>query len=117
MADKNTNDGLERAIEEATGAVAVQAERLDPLAGAKPEGEPIGLDSLLAVPVRVTVEIGRTRIALAELVKLAPGSLLALDREAHEPVDILVNGKVVARGEVVTVDDKYGVRLTSVQAG
>ena len=116
MAESKTTD-LEATIDQATEAVAVQAGELSPLPAAGATGEPIGLDSLLSVPVRVTVEIGRTRITLAELVKLAPGSLLALDREAHEPVDILVNGKVVARGEVVTIDEKYGVRVTAVQAG
>ena len=50
-----------------------------------------------------------------ELVELAPGSLVVLDREAQEPADILVNGKIVARGEVVTMNDNYGVRITSVQ--
>jgi flagellar motor switch protein FliN len=96
--------------------VAVQPSELKPLAAGSPSGEPIGLDTLLTVPVRVTVEVGRTRMMLSDLVKLAPGSLVVLDREAHEPCDILVNGKVVARGEVVTIDEKYGVRITSVVA-
>ena len=113
MADTKTTD-IETAIDDATEAVAVQAQGLEPLAAGTPGGEPIGLDNLLTVPVRVTVEIGRTRITLAELVKLGPGSLVALDREAHEPVDILVNGKIVARGEVVTIEEKYGVRVTDV---
>jgi flagellar motor switch protein FliN/FliY len=109
-------DELEQAIDDATDSVAVQAKQLDEL-GIDPEtGEPIGLDSLLEVPVRVTVQIGRSRMSLAELVKLGPGSLIPLDREAHEPADILVNGKVVARGEVVTIDSTYGVRITAVCA-
>lgn len=105
---------LESTIDEATEAVAVQAAQLGEL-GVDPEtGDPIGLDSLLEVPVRVTVQIGRARMSLGELVKLGPGSLIPLDREAHEPADILVNGKVVARGEVVTIDSTYGVRITAV---
>ena len=72
----------------------------------------MGLESLLDVPVRVTVQIGRTRMNLGELVRMKPGTLLPLDREAHEPADVLVNGKVVARGEVVTIDHSYGVRIT-----
>jgi flagellar motor switch protein FliN/FliY len=111
-ADRATS--IESAIEQATAAVQVQSRRLEALEEAGTAGAPIGIDNLLPVPVRITVEIGRTRMTLAELVKLAPGSLVPLDREAHEPVDILVNGKIVARGEVVTIDEKYGVRITSV---
>jgi len=77
----------------------------------------MGLAHLLDVPVRVTVEVGRTNLTLAELVQLGPGSLVTLDREAHEPADILVNGKIVARGEVVTIDGSFGVRISSVLSG
>lgn len=114
---KATAQELETQIDRATEAVAVQANKLSALEPSSPSGEPIGVESLLPVPVKVTVEIGRTKKTLAEVVKLAPGSILTLDREAHEPVDVLVNGKVVARGEVVTVDEMYGVRITSVSSG
>ena len=114
-ADPVDAEGLEAAIDEATEAVAVEAQRIDELADTGSTGEPIGMASLMDVPVRVTVEVGRTRIPLSELVELGPGSLVVLDREAHEPADILVNGKVVARGEVVTMDGNYGVRITDVQ--
>ena len=108
MSEDNTTQGqdLEQAIDQATDAVASQAASLPG------GGEPIGIENLLDVPVRVTVQIGRTRLTLGELVELKPGALLPLDREAHEPADILVNGKVVARGEVVTIDNTYGVRIT-----
>lgn len=116
--DPDTGDvaaeNLEQSIDLATEAVAVQASQLDELAQDSASGDPIGLDSLLEVPVRVTVQIGRARMSLGELVQLGPGSLVPLDREAHEPADILVNGKVVAHGEVVTIDNTYGVRITSV---
>ena len=115
MSDKDMSS-IENTIDKATEMVTVQAAKLKALGASGESGDPIGLDNLLSVQVRVTVEVGRTRLSLAELVKLAPGSLVALDREAHEPVDILVNGRVVARGEVVTIDEKYGVRITSVQA-
>lgn len=94
--------------------VAVRTPTLDDLGDSKREGDPLGLSHLLDVPVRVTVEVGRARLTLAELVDLGPGSLVTLDREAHEPCDILVNGKVVARGEIVTIDGQYGVRISSV---
>ena len=105
---------LERAVDAATEAVAVRAQELEELAGGA-SGEEVGLSNLLDVPVRVTVEVGRTKMRLADLVHLAPGSLLELDREAHEPADILVNGKIVARGEIVTIDQSYGVRITEVR--
>jgi flagellar motor switch protein FliN/FliY len=115
MSEQTKTSDLENAIEQATEAVAIQAARFDTLSAGAPSGDPIGIESLMPVPVRVTVEVGRTRKTLADIVKLAPGSLLGLDREAHEPVDVLVNGQVVAHGEVVTIDNMYGVRITSVE--
>lgn len=97
----------------ATEPVNVARTELSELSGLA-EGAPLGLAQLLDVSVRVTVEVGRAKLTLAELVQLAPGSLVELDREAHEPVDILVNGKVVARGEIVTIGESYGVRITAV---
>ena len=105
---------VEQALDNATQAVLIQTHQLAELAASKPSGDLVGLAKLMDVPVRVTVEVGRTRMALRELVALGPGALLTLDREAHEPADILVNGKIVARGEVVTIDGSYGVRVTSV---
>src|SRR5262245_28202833 len=115
MSETTTPEKIEKAIDDATQKVAVEVGKLTALPGTGPAGEPIGIDNLLGVPVRVTVEVGRARLTLAELVRLQAGSLVALDRDAHEPVDILVNGKIVARGEVVTIDARYGVRVTSVE--
>ena len=114
MSGAKSGTDVEKAIDAATEAVAVEIGRIHPLEKGVPKGDPLGIEGLLGVPVRVTVEIGRTKMTLAELVALTPGSLVTLDREAHEPVDVLVNGKIVARGEVVTIDDQYGVRVTSV---
>lgn len=115
MTNESEQQGdLEAAIDEATGAVSVQASELEELSQTDSQGNPIGLDNLLDVPVRVTVQIGRASMTLGDLVQLAPGSLVPLDREAHEPADILVNGKVVANGEVVTIDATYGIRITRV---
>ncbi|MBI5363003.1 MAG: flagellar motor switch protein FliN [Planctomycetes bacterium] len=114
MSDTST-DKIEKAIDEAAQAVAVEVSKLATLGASNPNGDPIGIENLLEVPVKVTVEVGRSRLTLAELVKLQAGSLVTLDREAHEPVDILVNGKIVARGEVVTIDQRYGVRITTVE--
>lgn len=115
-ATSNETD-LESSIDEATAAVAVQAAEFGEVDGiTDAEGNPIGMDALMEVPVRVTVRIGRASLPLGELVKLGPGSLVPLDREAHEPADVLVNGKVIARGEIVTIDNTYGVRITSVDS-
>lgn len=107
---------VEQAIDDATDSVAVQASQLEELAAGQIDGENIELSKLMDVPVQVTIEVGRTRINLGELVGLGPGALLELDREAHEPADVLVNGKIVARGEIVTIDQNYGVRITSVES-
>ncbi len=119
MSDENqtaNETDLEASIDAATEAVAVQSAEFGEVDGAAGgAGNPIGMDALMEVPVRVTVRIGRANMELGDLVKLGPGSLVPLDREAHEPADVLVNGKVIARGEVVTIDNTYGVRITSVE--
>lgn len=74
----------------------------------------INLDLILEVAVTLALEVGRTKIPVRELLQLAPGSILELDRLAGEPLDLLVNGVRVARGEVVVVNDRFGVRLTEV---
>ena len=103
------------ALAEAVGeTVAVQAGALPELDPDAAGGGAMGFEQLLDIAVQVTVEVGRTRIQLGELCKLGPGALLKLDREAHQPADILVNGKVVARGEIVTINDAYGVRIVEV---
>ena len=107
---------LEQAVDDATDSVSVQTGQLEELAPGAADGESVELSKLMDVPVQVTVEVGGTNINLGELVGLGPGSLLELDREAHEPADILVNGKIVARGEIVTIDQNYGVRITSVES-
>jgi len=106
---------LEEAIDQATDSVNVQNAELQELSGKGAESANMDLSSLLDVPVAVTVEVGHTRMTLGDLVKLGPGSLVELDREAHEAADILVNGKIVARGEIVTIDQNYGVRITHVE--
>lgn len=69
---------------------------------------------LMDVPLQVTVELGRTRMRIREVLDLAPGSIIELDRIAGEPVDVLVNGKQIARGEVVVINEEFGVRITEV---
>lgn len=114
--EQNTGQDLEHAIDRASEAVAVQANALPDLARGDASGNPIGLDGVLSVPVELTVRIGQAKMTLAELVELGPGSLVALDRDAHEPADIFVNGKLVARGEVVTIDETYAIRISEITA-
>ena len=73
---------------------------------------PSNIDLLMDVSMRVTVELGRTRMQLAQILELQHGSVVELDRLAGDPVDVIVNDCMVARGEVVIVDDKFGVRIT-----
>jgi len=75
------------------------------------------LDRLHDVPVELAVEIGRTRMTIGETLALGPGAIVTLNRLAGEPVDLLVNGKPIARGEVVVVDEEFGLRITEVVSG
>jgi flagellar motor switch protein FliN/FliY len=77
-----------------------------------PGGSDISL--LLDVPLQVTVELGRTQLRIREVLELVPGSIVELDKLAGEPVEVLVNGKQIARGEVVVIDEEFGVRITDV---
>ncbi|CAB4717061.1 MAG: flagellar motor switch protein FliN [Actinobacteria bacterium] len=73
-----------------------------------------GIEMLHGVEMEVTVELGRTRMAVRDLLALAPGAVLALDRAAGSPADLLVNGRLIARGEVVVVDEDFGLRVTEI---
>jgi flagellar motor switch protein FliN len=75
------------------------------------------LERLYDVPVELAVEIGRTRMTIRETLALGPGSIVTLNRLAGEPVDLLVNGKPIARGEVVVLDEEFGLRVTEVLVG
>ena len=74
----------------------------------------VGADVLQSVPVTLSVEVGRTRLKIRDLLRLKQGSVIELERNAGEPLDLLVNNTVVAQGEVVLVNDRYGVRLTRI---
>ena len=84
-----------------------------PLAGAAP-GAGTDIDLIMDVPVQLTVELGRTRLTIKNLLQLGQGSVVELDGLAGEPMDIFVNGYLIAQGEVVVVEDKYGIRLTDI---
>ncbi len=76
--------------------------------------EEINLEAVLDIPVTLSIELGRTRLSIRELLALSPGAVVRLDRPAGEPLDILVNGCLLARGEVVVVNDRFGIRITEI---
>ncbi|SMG00586.1 flagellar motor switch protein FliN [Burkholderia singularis] len=95
-----------------TGATGAGVFRPLSKAGAAPTHNDI--DLILDIPVKMTVELGRTKIAIRNLLQLAQGSVVELDGLAGEPMDVLVNGCLIAQGEVVVVNDKFGIRLTDI---
>lgn len=112
-------DGWDTADDLAAASAGMAAAAVQPVTfgqlgpGAKGDGSR-NLDLLLDVEIPIAVEVGRTQLSLDEVLKLVPGSVVALDKKAEEPVDLRVNGKLVARGEVVLVDDSYGLRITQI---
>jgi flagellar motor switch protein FliN/FliY len=90
----------------------IELEQLLPFDADPTSDTDIGL--LLEVPLSISVELGRTSLTIRELLALGQGSILQLDRHAGEPVDVLVNGKRLARGEVVVIDEDFGIRVTEV---
>lgn len=132
MANENGNNGgnedalagwaealeEQKKIDDHTG----DAEQGGPLAGDPirpfgPGGEPVhanDINMVLDIPVQLSVELGRTRVPIKYILQLAQGSVVELDALAGEPMDVLVNGYLIAQGEVVVVNDKFGIRLTDV---
>jgi flagellar motor switch protein FliN/FliY len=99
----------------APSSVVARAVQFGPLADSAPAGGGgVNLQHLMDLPVTVQVEIGHTRLRLEDVLNLAPGSVVSLDRRAGEPVDLCVNGKLLARGEVVMVDECYGLRIIEI---
>jgi len=126
MADENTAQSAaddwgaamaEQSAADATAATQAQAATASVFqdfgAGAK-GGAQNDIDFILDIPVQLTVELGRTKIAIKNLLQLAQGSVVELDGLAGEPMDVLVNGCLIAQGEVVVVNDKFGIRLTDI---
>lgn len=93
---------------------AVVNELEAPLASAAAGSATVSLDMILDVNVTLSIEVGRARMSISDLLKLSQGSIIELDRMAGEPLDVLVNGTLVARGEIVVVKDKFGIMLTEV---
>ena len=118
--DQDTMDEWAAALAEAEGgddAGEAQVTELDELSDEKSEitgEEKRKLDTILDIPVTISMEVGRSKINIRNLLQLNQGSVVELDRVAGEPLDVLVNGTLIAHGEVVVVNDKFGIRLTDV---
>ncbi|MDO9601783.1 MAG: flagellar motor switch protein FliN [Rhodocyclaceae bacterium] len=105
----------EQAAAEKAVAAAAPAKVFDQLSGggAAPASNQ-GFELILDIPVSLTVELGRTKISIRNLLQLAHGSVVELDGLAGEPMDVLINGTLIAQGEVVVVNEKFGIRLTDI---
>ena len=105
-------------LEEATGAsepgLIARPVQFAPLKPPVTATSDTNLDMLLGVKLQLIVELGRTSMRIEDVLKLGPGSVVELDKLAGEPVDVLVNNRLIARGEVVVIDDRFGVRITDV---
>lgn len=118
----------EQEAAEAAGDTAVPAETSRPASAPQAAGEHVfrpldkgkeggvarDLEMIMDIPVKLTVELGRTKLTIKQLLELTQGSVVELDGLAGEPMDILINGYLIAQGEVVVVDDKYGIRITEI---
>lgn len=102
-------------VPEVARAGAAGFSPLPPFGTSRPvESESHGLDLLMDIPLDISVELGRTRMVVKEVVDLGVGSIVEIEKSAGEPVDIMVNGRLVARGEVVVIEDNFGVRITEI---
>ncbi len=127
MADETENTAAEPSAEDDWAAAMAEQAISDSAQEAKPAqifpsfGEADGkaammneLDMILDIPVQLAVELGRTKITIKNLLQLAHGSVVELDAMAGEPMGVFVNGTLIAQGEVVVVNDKFGIRLTDI---
>ena len=114
--DAGAEDWAAAMAEQSAGAKpAAPAQIFEQLGAGKPAAEGAHeIDMILDIPVQLTVELGRTKLAIRNLLQLAQGSVVELDGLAGEPMDVLVNGCLIAQGEVVVVNEKFGIRLTDI---
>ena len=122
MAEEDTDQDVESTNVEGEETDDAAVEENDELANEegdnkstdKANGEPASLDLILDIPLTVTVELGRSKMLINDLLQLGQGSVVELTKLVGEPLEVLVNNKLVARGEVVVVNEKFGVRLTDI---
>ena len=114
MADERNDSEQEQQAPETEQREAREVTFADIEPGMQEEGSPQNIDFLLDIPLEITVELGRTKIKVGDLLKLSQGSVVELDSMTDQPLEIFVNKKLMARGEVVVVNDKFGIRLTNI---
>ncbi|MBN1240822.1 MAG: flagellar motor switch protein FliN [Gammaproteobacteria bacterium] len=120
MTDRSTNpadagaDAAARPGGNAAQATAVEMPALSAQAALDDGAETRNLDVILDIPVTISMEIGRSKVPIRSLLQLNQGSVVELDRLAGEPLDVMVNGTLIAHGEVVVVNERYGIRFTDV---
>lgn len=112
MADSQTSGTM--TDDPKAGGPPAQHADFPPLEPGRPSTTPNNLDFILDIPLQLAVRIGTTRMLIRDLLQLGQGSVIELDKLAGEPMEVLVNGKLVARGEAVVVNEKLGIRLTDV---
>ncbi len=101
-------------LEEQPAVRGVQFSQIEPEDAGAPPVSPSSIDLLRDVPLQVHAELGRTKMVVRDILRLSVGSVIELEKETGEPVDILVNNKLIARGEVVEIDGNFGVRVTEI---
>ncbi|MFJ2995081.1 flagellar motor switch protein FliN [Pandoraea sp. NPDC087047] len=114
MAEQTASEPAAAAPQPASSTASPVFQPLAAAAGSTTPATHNDIDLILDIPVQMTVELGRTKIAIKNLLQLAQGSVVELDGMAGEPMDVLVNGCLIAQGEVVVVNDKFGIRLTDI---
>lgn len=115
--DNGADEWAEAMNEQAEAeAQAAQMDNLQEETTGKSSTDNDRLDVILDIPVSLSMEVGRTQIPIRNLLQLTQGSVVELDRLAGEPLDVMVNGTMIAHGEVVVVNEKYGIRLTDVMS-
>ena len=112
--DTGKGDAPPAAGQEGKDFQAPAFEELPPDAASKGRSTEPDIDVILDVPVTLSLEVGRAKMSVGDLLRLNQGAVVELDRKAGDPLDVLVNGALVARGEIVVVNDKFGIRLTEV---
>lgn len=116
MSDDQLDNLAEQLVQEAEAMTLVGDKPVAPKAAGKPEpkANDRNLQLILDIPLKLSVELGRTKMPVSELLNLTQGSVIELNKLAGEPMEVMVNDKLIARGEAVVVNEKFGVRLTDV---
>lgn len=114
MDDPNNPDATPAPGEQAEDFQAAEFQQVNESAGEAGAALEPNLDVIMDVPVTLSLEVGRTEMSVGQLLRLTQGAVVELDRSAGEPLDVMVNGALVAHGEIVVINDKFGIRLVDV---